>query len=332
MVERVHGCGKAVGAAVGLHRAADGAHLSGTATCGSVHSCPRCAPVIRQARAVELGDTIERWIANGGRVYFVTLTAPHTIEDRLEASLDALGESWRHLWSRRPRERLDAACGVREGGDEHPWVGMVRSIDITHGQHGWHPHYHCVVFVGAWVGQSMIDRYVIDAWLHGTGMAGRPAVRAACHSVELVAGTGFAVAAYTLDATAAAMDVMRLDTKKAGAGSSPWQLLGQAVDGETSGRALWAEYSRTMHGRRSAVWSRRLRQWARSRDLVDERTDDELADGNLVGAVLLATIDNSTYGWFRRRGITHLLLESVENGTWQNLLSDLGFAWHDPPD
>jgi hypothetical protein len=330
-VARVHKCGHAIAGGVNLMRAADGGHLTGVGYCGSVHSCPRCAAIIRQARAVELAAAIERWITEQGRVYFVTLTAPHTAGDSLESSLDALGLAWRSLMSGSSRRNLDGALGVCLPGDEQPWVGMVRAVDLTHGVNGWHPHYHCVLFAGAWVTPSMVQRFVVDPWLHGTGLAGRQAINAGCHVVELRPGDGeaFGLAAYALNADRASMEVMRLDTKKAGAGASPWELLAAAVDGDTRARHLWAEYASTMHGRRSAVWSRRLRAWVG----VVEASDEELAAGELESAVLLATITNADHARLRRViGGEAALLCSIEQGTWRSLLADLRFEWTEPPD
>lgn len=329
-VARVADCGKGCAQQVTLIRdAAGGGHLAGVARCASVHSCPDCAAIIRQTRAVELAAAIERWIAEEGRVYFVTLTAAHHGES-LGSTLDALGKSWRTLMSGRSRQRLDAALGVCLDGDEQPWAGVVRAVDITHGQFGWHPHFHCVFFVGRWVTPDMVDRYVVDQWLHGTGLAGRQAVSAGCDVRELRSGDGeaFGLAAYALKADRAALELHRIDLKRAGAGRSPWELLGLALDGNEAAADLWREYSLTLHGRRASVWSRRLRSWWGEAEISDETA----AEGVIVGKQVLAHISLRDYSRLRRhaKGVAALVV-SIETDRWRELLGQLGFSWSEEP-
>lgn len=300
----------------------DGGHLSGVSSCGSVHSCPFCAAIIRQTRAVELQHAIERWLVEGGRVYFITLTAQHVESHSLASSLDALGLAWRSLMSGRNRRRMDASLGRSFTELEPPKIGMVRAIDITHGRNGWHPHYHCVAFVGSWVESTDIQRFVIAPWLHGTGLAGRQAVTEACHTVELRSGDGeaFGLAAYALKADRASMDVLRIDTKTAGAGASPFALLGLALGGNAAAAELWREYSVTMHGRRSAVWTRRLKQWAK----VDDANDEDLVTGALEDPCVVGYISNPDHRRLKRmRAGEPALLACIEKGTWLELLQSL---------
>lgn len=329
-LERVSACGSPVGARVSLIRAADGGHIGGVSMCASVHSCPTCAPVIRQARAVQLAEAITRWIEGGGRVYFVTLTASHHEGHSLGSTLDALGKAWHTVMSGRSRVELDAALGSLRStaGDGHPVAGHVRAIDITHGVNGWHPHYHCVFFVGSWVGPSAIHKHVVAPWQHGVGRAGRGSVTEACHIKEVlldVAGAAFGLAAYVMDVSTAALEVTRIDTKQAGVGFSPWQLLCSAVAGDWDSARLWSDYSTVMRGRRSSVWSRGLLAWFGE----PESTDQELADSVVLESKeVLGHISNRDYMTLRRHpGATAALLISIEAGSWQSYLRSMGCTW-----
>ena len=66
------------------------AHLTNLQLCGSVHSCPVCAPRIRSERAQEIEAGLGRWLAGGGGCEFITCTTPHDRGDRLAPLLEAV--------------------------------------------------------------------------------------------------------------------------------------------------------------------------------------------------------------------------------------------------
>lgn len=294
-LKRVNDCGAPIGAFVGITAALDGVHVTGVSTCGSVHSCPVCAPKIRQSRAAELSEAIARWQAEGGECFLVTLTAEHHQGERLSAVLADLSFSWGKMTSGRNKAELDALG--RSWGDDGAKLGYVRGVDLTHGRNGWHPHYHAVFFCAPGVTRRRVERTVFPMWRKVTGSVNRRAVANACDVTRIhPTPEGRDASVVAMYALKAGCEVFRIDNKRAGSGLSPWQLLGLAINGHEPSAALWAEYSTVMQGKHAGQWSRRLREWFGR----DEQTDDELAEGTLVDRVDLAYIRASDYRQLRR--------------------------------
>ncbi len=147
--------------------------VGGLMRCGDVHGCPHCRNAIMKGKA-DMLEEIADWAVKGGRyVYHVTLNHRHyrgerpmwvrdeyarieqettarainrqreKAEDatarwlayRLREEREASTNAWRRMTTGRVWRDFTAASG---------WVA-VRSLEVTHGKHGWHPHLHLFV-------------------------------------------------------------------------------------------------------------------------------------------------------------------------------------------
>ncbi|MEV5440910.1 replication protein [Streptomyces sp. NPDC052682] len=161
----------------------------GLVRCGRIWFCPECSAAIRRGRTEELKTGALRWLAQGGILAVVVLTARHNRTTDLarlaaglwgEPKLDAKGEPVLDR-SGKPRrvpgayqrmltdsafygrpeavswwQRKDGSFGhsVRPAEDGHRhrigYAGMVRASEVTRSQaNGYHPHMNCLVFLGA---------------------------------------------------------------------------------------------------------------------------------------------------------------------------------------
>ncbi|MFJ3638034.1 replication protein [Streptomyces sp. NPDC090112] len=160
----------------------------GLIRCGRIWFCPECSAAIRRGRTEELKTGALRWLAQGGILAVVVLTARHNrttelarltaalwgepkVDDRGQPVLDRSGRARRvpgayqrmltdPAFYGRPEsvswwERKDGSFGhsVRpaEEGIRHRigYAGMVRASEITRSQkNGNHPHMNCLVFLG----------------------------------------------------------------------------------------------------------------------------------------------------------------------------------------
>ena len=95
----------------------------------------------------------------------VTLTAPHDLGMPLKSLLDLISVSFStviggRLWCGTPERHVPARLGKRGAmlparyyparpgvRDQLGIAGTVRSLEVTYGEHGWHPHLHALVFV-----------------------------------------------------------------------------------------------------------------------------------------------------------------------------------------
>lgn len=127
-------------------------------------SCPECSARIARTRAVELEQAIAVQEAFGGSVAFVTLTLRHHNGQRLVELHKALSKGGAAIWSGR------AGQAIRDEIE-----GFVRVLELTHGGHGFHPHYHMVLFLpGRWseagvesLGRRMHARFADELARHG---------------------------------------------------------------------------------------------------------------------------------------------------------------------
>ncbi|MEW1798155.1 replication protein [Streptomyces niveus] len=156
----------------------------GLVRCGRIWFCPECSSAIRRGRTEELKTGALRWLAAGGTLAVVVLTARHNRTTELERLAAALwGEPMRDdsgapvvdrsgkprrtpgayqtmltapAFYGRPessRTRKDGSVYVRpaEDGIRHRigYAGMVRASEVTRSQaNGYHPHMNLLVFIG----------------------------------------------------------------------------------------------------------------------------------------------------------------------------------------
>ncbi len=140
---RIVQCGRAVRSASGvvLKRSSDGyVYASGLVTCGSPWSCLSCSYKIRAKRARHIAQAVAAHLASGGGVLFGTFTMSHDRSEPLEGLWQILSSGWAHMTAGRQWIDFKQAFDL---------VGSIKSVEVTHGGNGWHPHLHVLFFVGA---------------------------------------------------------------------------------------------------------------------------------------------------------------------------------------
>jgi hypothetical protein len=305
---------------VAIEKRADRANYSGLQTCGSRCTCPMCGPKIAAERAVEIAAALSEHTARGGRVMFVTLTAPHSRADRLADLLDGQSRAWTAIRKDRVFRRLYAAHGV----------GWIKRLDITVGGNGWHPHLHVLLFVdadttdaqahelgeamfGPWSRRLVRDGFAAPSDAHGIDVKllaleeGHEAVSSYVAATEYVAAAPMG----------AALELANGATKRARGGNrTAMQLLADVVRyGEADDHALWREYEQATRRRAQLLWSNGLRA-ALIGDL-DELTDEEVAQSNDGAARLLLLLTRDTW-----RSVRSTPGRPAQVLTWAELTDD----------
>lgn len=138
-----------------IRRDADGRCWTwGVRVCGNAWKCATCAPRVARRKGEELQAAIEDHRQAGGSVYMLTLTLPHHAGHRCEDVRDAVLKSWSYLLGSSPWKRQAARI---------QYVGVVRSLETTHGPNGWHWHVHAVLFLdGTLQEEELADCYRWD--------------------------------------------------------------------------------------------------------------------------------------------------------------------------
>lgn len=292
---------------VSVHRSelTGDARYGNLAVCGDVWRCPICAPYIAADRAGGLRELGRAHMGNGGGAALVTLTFRHQHGDDLADIVRAFQEAREWLHRHRDYKTL-----LKDFG----YIGSVRTLEVTHGKNGWHPHTHDLVFLAAPLatsspevdgvvmiaGEAVETRYRKPSSLQMFSARYWRLWRKAARRFGLeVARDAFSVRA-TLSTTSddewdkltqyvqdrhllefgggwdAAREMTAGSLKIARRdGATPFQLLADfAIDGDAYAGALFFEYASVFKGRRQLVYSRGLRE---RYELAEPVTDEAAA-------------------------------------------------------
>lgn len=263
------------------------AHYKNLITCGSVWICSVCASRITEQRAADLQKAVTSWHVNGGFVAMLTFTLRHDSSDKLADVLKALRKSYRDFKSGRSWSEFEKMfC----------WSGSVTALEVTHGQNGWHPHLHALVFFEPmsahtwrefksmaktrWL--SSLERSNRDAtWEHGLD------IRESDQDVyDYIAKFGQEPidTGWTLE-----REIAKAAVKQAREGGrTPFQLVMDYGNGDVAAGKLFQEYAAVFKGKNQLVWSRGLRDLLK---LGDEPSDEQLAETIPEDHMLLASLN-----------------------------------------
>lgn len=269
------------------------AFVSGVMRCHSVWLCPCCAPEINETRKVELDALLSRARAAGKSVFLLTLTARHRRGVALRPFLAKLKSALDHMRTGRTWRDLSLH-------------GSVTGTEVTHGDNGWHPHFHLLILMD----QPKAEAEAMLARLRAEWDRSLRKVELTGNEAAFQLQDGSEAGKYV--AKFGAAEEMSLQTNKKGrhGGRSPWQLLEDAEAGDDEAGRLWVEYAKAFFGRRQLVWSKGLK----ARYQIDELADEELPLEPQGEAVVLRTWAADGV-WLQARRRLCAILDAAEAGT-----------------
>ena len=135
---------KTDGVGVLLNKHRNKANYSNIMRCANAWGCPVCSAIISEHRKTEVKQAMDWWQGQGGSVLLLTLTVPHYSHTDIKQLKVDLKKAYSKFFK-----------GVRASKDlfskwqiEH----YISCFEITHGENGFHPHYHILLFVPYSVG------------------------------------------------------------------------------------------------------------------------------------------------------------------------------------
>lgn len=251
--------------------------------CSRVWTCPVCAARITEQRRQEL--TLAAASADLSPL-LVTFTLRHKKSDRLSRVLDVLLQSVRAFKSGSRWQKLK---------DRYFVAGSIRSLEVTYGENGWHPHCHMMLLIEGKISDRaarQMEKEFRALWLSVVAHAGFDAswdhgldVRSADRDVQdyiVKFGREPLNSGWTPE-----HELVKGHIKKSGgvAGRSPFELLASYGDGDKRAGDLFVEYARVFKGRNQLVWSRGLRD----RLGLGGEVDDPAPVSDLVGDIEAVT-------------------------------------------
>ena len=319
------------GGDVGVHASREHgrAFYSNLVRCGSVWACPVCAAKIQERRREEIAKAIDWAYANGLQPVMVTLTFPHYAWQILSELRDQQADALHRLRGGEPWRRFKRAHGYR---------GLIRALELTFGENGWHLHTHELWFVSASVDADAMRGKILERWRSSCARAGlldlanSAQVRAFdAHAVDVKGWCSASDYLAKQDESrhwGADRELAKASTKAGRAkGLHPFGLLANAAEGDKAAGAKFVEYAEVMQGKRQLYWSNGLKAEVG----VIEATDEELAEEERDSADLLGRLSLSQWRLVRDAEQRAELLEAAETGGWPAVLVLLATLKKTPP-
>lgn len=225
------------------------------------HACPHCRSRWVWSRARDIVPLLKGWGDAGGRVLHVTLTIRHDAGLALDILLEVLADAWRRfaLAAFRGASKRQPATAPYLAGRS-----MLRVLQVTHGESGWHPHYHLIAWWTPDRSAASIREDIQSAWIKAVRHVTRrspklqkrveplegPACEVTIQGPKTEQPAPGKLGWYVLGA----LELLCDDTKDGGGGADPLELLD---DPDTA--HLWAEYASAIEGKRLVSWAGRRR-------------------------------------------------------------------------
>lgn len=289
-------------------------HYTGLATCGSVWACPICCALVQQRRRLELAHLIGWAYREGYAPMMVTLTFPHTGFDTLADLRARQAEAFKKLRSGNTWTKFKKRLG---------FAGLVRSLEVTYGRNGWHPHTHELWLVRPQAGESRqeIEDSIKRRWYDSCVKAGLVDPENALqrhafmlHGVNIrwdVNDSDYLAKQDASRAWGADREIASASSKSGRlSGVHPHEFLIRRSRGD---RERYLEYVDGMKGASQLYWSPGLKDACG----VVEVSDQELAEESIEHSDVLGTLSADDWILIRRRRLRAQLLDVADSGDWQ---------------
>lgn len=304
-----------LGTQVSVHQSIEhrGAFYGGLAICGSVWACSVCSAKIQERRRVEISEGVAWAYKSGYKCVMITLTFPHLVSDDLGDLLDKQAASLKLLRTGSPWKRFK---------ERRDYQGLIRSLEVTHGEHGWHPHVHELWIVDKDTDGATMLEDIKSMWESACIRSGLlPPEKVAAfrlHAVDLHdnASTGDYLAKQDSSRVWGVDHELAKGSKKASkkSGAHPFQLLVRAEQGDKRAAAQYLEYIVTMRDKRKRqlYWTPGLK----GRVGLDEKEDEEIAKESQDKADVLGLLSYDQWRAIRTNDKRAQVLDAAETGGW----------------
>jgi len=260
----------------------DDARFGNVIMCGSVWACPVCSAKITEKRRFELQEAIDTWVKkHGGNILLMTLTFPHEFNMPLADLLPLFAKALQKFKNCKKYKRIM---------EKYQRAGSVRSLEVTHGHNGWHPHTHDLIFLkdNALLQDSAAISDLKHEWmriLFKVGLDGNASVndmldhgldiQGGDYAADYVAKFGHEPRLYE-DWSAAREVTKGMSKIGGGAHATPFMLLSwYQNNGDIEAGARFREYVQQFDGKRMLFWSPGLKKLLAVAEL--EQSDEDIA-------------------------------------------------------
>lgn len=128
--------------------------ILGVRPCKHSWACPECTAREMSTYSKKIAAGIDALYKQDLVPFMMTLTVFHTIQQDCEITYNILRKAWEIMDKQKTwrRKKKDGTYYVNAGAwskfyNEFNCKHTVKTLEITYGQHGWHPHIHMLIWV-----------------------------------------------------------------------------------------------------------------------------------------------------------------------------------------
>lgn len=290
------------------------AHFGGLVTCGSQWLCAVCSIKIALSRRGEAQLAVQTLGEQGGVCGLLTLTIPHQAAQSFDSVLGSI---------KRLYERWSTGGNSTAMRKRWPQLGFIRAVEVTRGIHGWHPHFHIVLFFSQPVLWADVHEDFYSRWAAVAKKEFGWSLPRASLDLRGHADAATYVSKWSLE------DEITMAHVKRGRGQSltPFELLSSYMNGDPQSGRDWREFAKGVckfDGERikstaRLTWSKGLKKQLGITDL----TDEQIADAQDKRAHLLGTLtfDQWQKVLAQELDVRPALLTLAIQGTFEDVLN-----------
>lgn len=243
--------------------------------------CPVCAAKISERRKKELRCAVDVHLGTG-KLAMITLTFSHQKNDRLKETMAKFSKAVDRFRSGKRYARIMKKIGL---------LGTIRSFEITYGENGWHPHIHILVFYSNEIDLDEGEDELMDLWAIGLSSTGLSANRKYGLTLQDASKAADYVSKWGIE-----HEMTKSHSKKGKKGGmTPFDFLRQYL--ATGDESMLDKFrAEAVKKRRQLIWSKGLKQMF----LLEEKTDEQLANEKTEEAELIGTIEDEVWKWIVR--------------------------------
>jgi hypothetical protein len=230
--------------------------LAGIHTCDNI-VCPVCAPKIAMRHAKELAAAAAAAYAKGWKILHVTYTLSHHRGEALHNVLANITDARRkYFLAGRAWQKIKMRLAIE---------GSARSLEVTYGENGWHPHFHELLFISGQTDPDL-ETTLRNQWLRAVSKVGGHADFE--HGLKVEEGHQY-ISEYlnkfgrlpSEGGSSVEMELSHGHTKVARKeGQTPFAMLESAHEGDEQAGQKYAEYACAIAGKAIIRWSCGLRE------------------------------------------------------------------------
>jgi len=194
-----------------------------------------------------ISGATEQRLADGCGLLFITLTVQHVSGTALKDSLEWLRLSLRAI------TRGSASRDLRRAREDIGWNGYIRTLEVTYGKNGFHPHFHLAVFLDSPdVASEALDRFteaLTSAWIYQvTKHGGKAPSRAHGVDVRRWEGDPATLGQYLSKAVGQELTGAEFKTRSKNGSLTMWQVMAAAAQGDSRMFQAYEEYIEATRG------------------------------------------------------------------------------------